>query len=212
MAGPARVLIVDDEPNVRLMFRTSLETAGHAVVEAADGAVAIQELAAGPVDVVLLDIRMPVIDGMETLRLMRAKGMEHPVIMITAHGTVPDAVEALKLGAIDFIAKPVTPDKIRAIVADVLSRSLGPAATEAAQGDVVARAKRELNRRDFDKAQALLDRALDFDVDAAEAHYFRGLLLKMRGQTDRAVAAFRAALECDPNYEPARTQLAETTR
>src|SRR5438034_1231738 len=101
MSQPARILIVDDEPNVRLVFRTALETAGHIVSEAGDGHAALASLRLDGADLLLLDLRMPGLDGMEVLRRLRETGNGVPVVIITAHGTIPDAVAAMKLGAID---------------------------------------------------------------------------------------------------------------
>ncbi|HWE39672.1 MAG TPA: response regulator, partial [Isosphaeraceae bacterium] len=104
-----RVLIVDDEPNVRLVFRTALESAGYAVAEVDDGPEALAWLAKARADVVLLDIQMPLMGGMDVLRGLRDAGNDVPVVIITAHGSIPDAVAAIKLGAIDFLSKPLTP-------------------------------------------------------------------------------------------------------
>jgi CheY-like chemotaxis protein len=92
------VLIVDDEPNVRLMLRTALESVGYRVLEAADGPAALGQVQCQttPCDLVLLDLRMPKMDGMETLRRLRAGGHAVPVVILTAHGSIPDAVTAMK--------------------------------------------------------------------------------------------------------------------
>src|SRR5690349_3319671 len=100
MSQHAHILIVDDEPNVRLAFRTALETAGYAVDEAEDGLEAFNRLESLPVSLVLLDLKMPGPDGMAVLRRLREMGNDVPVVIITAHGRIPDAVAAIKLGAI----------------------------------------------------------------------------------------------------------------
>ena len=110
MGNTGRILIVDDEPNVRLVFRTTLESAGYTVFEAADGETALGFSNASPFDLVLLDLKMPGIGGMEMLRRLRDAGHDVPVVIVTAHGSIPDAVQAMKLGAIDFLSKPLTPD------------------------------------------------------------------------------------------------------
>ena len=114
------VLIVDDEPNVRLMLRTTLETAGYRVLEAADGLAALAQLRQTSCDLILMDLRMPEVDGMWALYRLRERGDTTPVVVLTAHGSIPDAVTAMKLGACDFLAKPVTPDALRAVVAAVI--------------------------------------------------------------------------------------------
>ena len=124
MESQKRILIVDDETNVRLMLRTALESVGYEVVEAAEGHAALERLrsASSGCDLILLDLKMPKMDGMELLSQLRTDGNVIPVVMLTAHGSIPDAVAAMKLGAIDFLTKPVTPDVLRRVVADVIDR------------------------------------------------------------------------------------------
>ena len=111
------ILIVDDESNVRLVFRTALESSGYDVSEAADGAVALAQLRKRRFDLILLDLKMPVMDGMDTLKHLRDSNDETPVVVITAHGRVAEAVTAMRLGAVDFLPKPVSPASLRAVVA-----------------------------------------------------------------------------------------------
>jgi two-component system response regulator AtoC len=106
MTNPRRILVVDDEPKMRRLLEMTLQGMGHAVVQAGDGQEALDLLAAEPCDLVLSDMRMPRLDGLGLLRSMRERGLETPVVMLTAHGTVESAVEAMKLGAIDYILRP----------------------------------------------------------------------------------------------------------
>ncbi len=103
-----RVLIVDDERNIRRVLQALLEGDGYEVDEAADGdeARALIRRASPPYDVVLSDLRMPNCDGMELLRWVRGSAPDTPLVLLTAHGTVDIAVEAMREGAFDFIVKP----------------------------------------------------------------------------------------------------------
>ncbi|MGE4266711.1 MAG: sigma-54-dependent transcriptional regulator [Deferribacterales bacterium] len=101
------ILIVDDEQNHRLMLKLHLEDAGHSTNEAANGMEALSLLERFTYDAVLLDMKMDIMDGITTLGMMRQRGMESPVIIITAFSTVKTAVEAMKLGAADYLTKPV---------------------------------------------------------------------------------------------------------
>ena len=83
------ILIVDDEPNVRLVFRTALESTGYSVSEVEDGASALDRLEESPADLVLLDLKMPGIGGMETLRRLRDAGNDVPVVIVTATAASP---------------------------------------------------------------------------------------------------------------------------
>ena len=164
--APKRILIVDDEPNVRLVFRTALEATGYLVTEAADGDAALAQLRKLPTDLILLDLKMPVVDGIETLRRLRDAGDETPVVVITAHGSVPDAVAATKLGAVDFLPKPVSPVTLRAVVAAVCARCAAervavktpvaaPAPAHLFEEDL-SRTRRAMERREYDDAEFFL--------------------------------------------------------
>ncbi len=115
MAASARILVADDEPNLRRVLVAILRREGYDVVQAADGADAIEALAQ-PVDVIITDLKMPRVDGMEVLRHASAHHPAVPVIMITAFGTVDNAVAAVKAGAFDYIEKPFEQEQIRIIV------------------------------------------------------------------------------------------------
>ncbi|MGC8644475.1 MAG: response regulator [Isosphaeraceae bacterium] len=124
MKTSSEVLIVDDEPNVRLVFRTALESAGYTVSEASDGEAAFDLIRARREAVVLLDLRMPRLGGLELLRRLRDGAIEAPVVIVTAHGSMPDVASAIRLGAVDFLAKPVAPEALRRVVRQVEIRQL----------------------------------------------------------------------------------------
>lgn len=220
MSNDASILIVDDEPNVQLVFRTALETEGYPIVTACTGEEALAQLARSPFQLVLLDLSMPVLDGMETLRRLRESGSNVPVVIITAHGSIPHAVEAMKLGAIDFLTKPMPPNLLREKVAEVLARHRGkssaapePARKAEAAPPITAasqfafnmtQAKRALNCRWFDEADVYLKQAVALDPHSAEAHNLMGVLHELRGEHDASYRSYKAALKADRHYEPAQ--------
>ena len=114
---PARILIVDDEPSIRAVLRAHLTRAGYEVVVAVDGAQAMRLLEEEAVQVVVTDLKMPHVTGMELLAYATRHHPGLPVIIITAHGTVDSAVEALKLGAHDYITKPFDQDELQQVIA-----------------------------------------------------------------------------------------------
>jgi DNA-binding NtrC family response regulator len=116
----ARILIVDDEPSVREALRMVFKT-DHEPLPAADGPAALTQLAEGPVDLVLLDVVMPGMDGLEVLRAIRAAYPVLPVVMLTATRTVRTAVDAIKLGALDYLTKPFDVDELRLVVRKALA-------------------------------------------------------------------------------------------
>ena len=103
---PARILIAEDEPNLRLVLQKELERLGYRVQVAPDGEAALRKLEESNVDVLLCDINMPRIDGMEVLRRVHERPNPPEVIMLTGQATVETAVEAMKLGAYDYLTKP----------------------------------------------------------------------------------------------------------
>src|SRR5438067_9234428 len=117
----AKILVADDEQNLRRVLVAMLRRDGHDVVQAASGAEAIERLA--EVDVVITDLRMPGADGMEVLRTAARSHPQVPVIMITAYGSVGQAVEAIKAGAFDYIEKPFEQDSIRVIVGKAIGQA-----------------------------------------------------------------------------------------
>ena len=117
-----RVLVVDDQRNMRTTTAILLRAAGYAVTEAEDGAAAIQRVGAEPFDVVLTDVRMGTVDGMEVLRATLEVAPTTQVIVMTAYGTIESAVEAIRRGAYDYIAKPFKEDELLLRVAKALEK------------------------------------------------------------------------------------------
>ena len=118
-----RVLVVDDDKLLRLALKKALGRKGVFVSEAQDGGEALAPLRTGraqegPIDACVLDLRMPNVDGLEVLR--RTQGRKVPVIVLTGHGTIPDAVEAMRLGASNFVQKPVDADELWPVIAQAL--------------------------------------------------------------------------------------------
>lgn len=112
-----KILIVDDEPNLRKVLGAHLTREGYEVVLASDGEEALSLVDKGGIDVVVTDMVMPRLDGLSLLRLLVSQYPDLPVIMITAHGTVDSAVEALKLGAFDYITKPFEREELKQVIA-----------------------------------------------------------------------------------------------
>jgi DNA-binding NtrC family response regulator len=190
-----RIMIVDDEPNVRLVLSTALYSVGYEIIEAEDGegALAHLESPGTVVDVVLLDLQMPRMDGMELLSRLRASGILAPVVILTAHGSIPEAVAAMKLGAIDFLTKPIRPDELRRVIAEVIERhAIAPGAQRPAEAIAkpagtkkqlafdLARAKRALNRGRWSEAEVVLR-----EIRAAEPGSSEAALLLERLETLR---------------------------
>lgn len=213
----ARILLLDDEPNIRLTFRAALEAEGYTVAEAASAAEAAPVLAAGSAaacDLLLLDLRLGSENGLNVLADLRTRGLKTPTVIVTAHGSVGDAVRAMKLGAIDFLEKPVRPAALRAVVADVLGRhhrsspatptvTPPPAPVSVFDGQL-REAKRSINLQEFDLAERCLGVALRLEPRSAEAHNLLGVLREMREDYGAARRSYGEAMRLDGRYEPAQ--------
>jgi DNA-binding response OmpR family regulator len=144
-----RVLVVDDEPTVREVVVGYLRRDGHVVSEAADGLTALELLESEPPDLVVLDMMLPGVNGLDILRRIRAHG-DMPVIMLTARSEESDRVAGLELGADDYVVKPFSPRELAARVNGVLRRAAPKAPTVADvlefDGLVVDNRSREVRR------------------------------------------------------------------
>lgn len=118
----AKILVIDDEKAIRNALREILEHEKHKVEEAEDGAAGLEKALKGRFDAVLCDIKMPKMDGMEVLEKLNAHDDALPVVMISGHGTIDTAVEAIKKGAFDFIAKPPDLNRILVTLRNALDR------------------------------------------------------------------------------------------
>lgn len=118
-----RVLIVDDEKNMRWVLGQALSSDGFDVAEAVDGTSALDAVAEQEPDVMVLDHRMPAPDGMEVLRKLRSRGVTFPIIMLTAHGNVATAVEAMKAGASEYLTKPFDLEELKIAIDKALQYS-----------------------------------------------------------------------------------------
>ena len=177
----SRILVVDDEPAVRDSVARALRYAGHDVATAADGHDGLDQLSTNPVDLVILDVAMPRIDGLEMTRRLRAAGDRTPILMLTARDAIADRVDGLDAGADDYLVKPFALDELRARVRALLRRlefvssdtlafadlSMDPATREVRRGD---RELEPLTRTEFallelflENPRVVLERDVIFD-------------------------------------------------
>jgi two-component system nitrogen regulation response regulator NtrX len=128
---PYRVLVIDDETGIREAIRMTLEYEGYKIDEARSGQEGLDKAAKVPYDAILLDIKMPVLDGIEVLENLKEQRISSPVVMVSGHGDVHTAVECTKRGAFDFLEKPLNRDKLLLTVRNaVRQRSLEEENTE----------------------------------------------------------------------------------
>jgi DNA-binding response OmpR family regulator len=205
------VLIVDDEKNIRLTLSQALETLEVETDTAADGEEALAKLKEKEFSLILLDLKMPGIDGMEVLRQVSKIRPDIRIIILTAYGTVELAVEAMKLGAADFIQKPFTPEEIRELVSRVMDREKIDEQKAVGYASSIELAKRCIGDRHFDAAIEHVRKAISLDPGRPESFNLLGALMEVRGDRMEAQRNYRAALSLDPSYEPAIKNLQRST-
>lgn len=197
------ILIVDDEKNIRVTLEQSLETLDIKTETAVNGEEALKQLEKKSYSLILLDLKMPGIGGMKVLHHISEHNPDIRVIIITAHGTIESAVEAMKLGAVDFIQKPFTPVEIRELVTKVLNRSSIEEDKAEGYTDYIELAKKYIQKRAFDTAKEYVKKAIILDESKPEAHNLLGALLELNGDWLDGLKHYRAALALDPTYSPA---------
>jgi len=205
------ILIVDDEKNIRLTISQSLETLEIPVQTAVNGEEALRKLRESPFGLVFLDLKMPGIDGMEVLRQIKDDWPKIRVIIITAHGTVESAVEAMKLGAVDFIQKPFSPGEIREVATQVLEREALDEENAVDYISLIELAKRHISDRSFSAARETVRKSIAADPAQPEAYNLLGALLEIKGDWLEAQKFYRAALDIDPTFKPAWANLERAT-
>ena len=205
------VLIVDDEKNIRLTLVQALEVLGVETDTAADGEEALVKLREKEFGLILLDLRLPGMSGMEVLRQLREIRPDIRVIIMTAYGTVESAVEAMRLGACDYIQKPFIPEEIRDGVSRVMDREKLQEQKVMDYASGIELAKRCIGDRHFDGAVEHVRKAISLDPSRPEAFNLLGTLMELRGDRDEAQKNYRAALSLDPSYRPAIENLERST-
>jgi len=204
------ILVVDDEKNIRLTLSQSLEPLECPVQTAVNGEEALQKLSEDPFGLVFLDLKMPGMDGMEVLRQINDDWPKIRVIIITAHGTIESAVEAMKLGAVDFIQKPFSPGEIRELATQVLERETLEEESAVDYRSLIELTKRHISDRSFAAARETARKAVAANPAQPEAYNLLGALLEIKVDWLEAQRFYRAALDIDPTYKPAQANLDRT--
>jgi DNA-binding response OmpR family regulator len=206
----SRVLIVDDERNIRLTLRGALEAIGLEADAVFRGEEALQRLTEKCYAVMILDLRLPGMDGLSVLRQVSEKYAGMKVIIITAYGSVDAVIEAMKLGAVDFLQKPFEPLEVREIVARVLALPEG-GPTAFTYEDYLDHARKNIATRKFTAAFVYVHKAVFVNAARPEAFNLLGCLHEIRDQRKEAVTYYQAANKMDPTYVPAQKNLERAT-
>jgi YesN/AraC family two-component response regulator len=191
------------------MYRAALDTLAN-VDEAESASKALEMFPKRRYDVAILDLRMPEMTGLELLEQMNHAGINTPVVFITAYADVPNAVSAMKFGAIDFLQKPITPDQLRTIVKDVLVRHADADRKSPGPHDFeyfLRCAKRAINLRDFAAARRNLISALEINPESPQALNLAGVMFEMSEEYDQARRYYGQAIKVGKDFEPAQANM-----
>ena len=207
----AKILVVDDDKNIRRTVSMALESLDYYVHTAFDGKDAMLQLTGDEYNLIITDLQMPGMNGMELLEQAISKYPEIKIVLISAHGTVDNAVEAMKLGAVDFLQKPFTPKELRNLVYNVLNVETSEAESISEYKTSLKSAKNFARKRDFDNAIAQSKKAIGSDPSKPDAFDFLGQLQETLGDFDSAIKNYRVAISLDPTYQSAKTNLDRAT-
>ena len=202
-----KLLIVDDEKNIRMTLKQCFSEDKYKLSMAVDGEDALEKLYKNDYDLVLLDIRMLKLTGIEVLEKMREKSINTDVVIMTAYGSVDKAVETMKLGAIDFIGKPFTPEQIREVVNQVLARKELVEEDLKSYIEYLQFAKKKIMNQDYEEAEHYLKKSITKEIQNPEPYNLLGVIEEFNNNIEKAQKHYRAALAYDFSYSPARANL-----
>lgn len=186
-----KVLVADDTKNIRTLLTTCLEVNGYNVLTASNGLEAMELLKSEKFDLAFIDIKMPEISGTEVLRKIRLMGIEIPVVIMTAFATVKNAVECTKLGAVSYLQKPFTADKVRNVLDGISEFD----SSNKAPSQYIDLAKQLFSSNDHASAFDYLKKALSIDPTKAEVYYLIGRIYESDNNLDMAQKFFACAKE-----------------
>ena len=175
-------LVVDDTKNIRTLLKTCLELYGYNVLTASNSPIAYELLTNEQIDLVFLDIKMPEISGTELLKNMRGAGINVPVIIMTAFATIKNAVDCTKLGAVAYLQKPFTAEKVKTVLNELSSSSFNNVDINS----YIQTAEEHLNNGDFDKALTVLKKALSIDPSRSKVYALLAKSYELKGDIKQA--------------------------
>jgi DNA-binding NtrC family response regulator len=188
-----KALIVDDTKNIRLLLTTCLETMDYEVLSTVNGEEALKLFQSDNFDIAFIDIKMPEISGTEVLRRIRSMGNQVPVVIMTAFGTVKNAVECTKLGAVAYLQKPFTADKIRTVLYEISNLNKYDNETEI----YLSTSKEYLELGRTNEAYSLLKKVLSINPSCGECYRLIGKVHELEGKLDEANRFYNIACQFD---------------
>ena len=181
-----KVLIVDDTKNIRNLLTTCLEIEGYEATTATDGYQALILLNENQYDLAFIDIKMPEISGTEVLKKLREKGISTPVIIMTAFATVKNAIDCTNMGAVAYVQKPFSADKIRAVLKEFEDKSEKDKLDNSVE-KLIFEARMLLDHKEYAKVLELSQKALSMELENSEIYYLLSRAFEGLGDTENAV-------------------------
>ncbi|MCB2291480.1 response regulator [Clostridium sp. CS001] len=178
-----KALVVDDTKNIRTLLRIYLELNDFEVLLATNGYEALEIIDNEAVDLIFLDIKMPEISGTEVLKRIRSKGIVVPVVIMTAFATVKNAVDCTKLGAITYLQKPFTTDKIKVILEEMMTEENLSAQSTEYQISII---KQLINENKLKKALDALKLLLSINPNTPEIYELISIVYNLQGELNNA--------------------------
>ena len=201
----AHVLVVDDERNIRKNLTMALEAVGYTVEATSDGEEALAKCSQRTYDIAFIDIQTPKIGGHELIRYIQDLCKEATVVMLSQYGAMATVVEAMRLGAVDFIEKPFDSKKIHLLCEEILQRQQLTA--NQSVNELLRLAELALERNAHTEARIYLKMAMLRDGSRPEPYYWLSELCENRGNVREALHYYFRALDVGPAYQPARKAL-----
>lgn len=188
-----RILVIDDTKNIRMLLTKCLEHEGYQVETASDGQKALEMFSKSKYDLAFLDIKMSKLSGTEVLKSIREMGIGTPVIVITAYATVKNAVECTKLGAVTYIQKPFTAEKIKAVLNELMDQNEDnpvPSKTEI----MLEQSKDLIDSGDFAEAIEMLKAIIAKEINNPEIYFLFSKAYEGMGDKGNADKFYRTYL------------------
>jgi two-component system, OmpR family, response regulator len=184
-----KVLVTDDTKNIRILLTTCLELNGYKVSTASSGDEALKLFETETFDLAFIDIRMPEISGTEVLRRIRSMGINIPIVIMTAFATVKNAIECTKLGAVAYLQKPFTTDKVKLLLKELECDNK----EESTEENYISYGRELLDDGKVDEAYSALKMALSFDPRRSECYELIGKVHELKGDMEGAKRFYKAA-------------------
>ena len=185
-----KALVVDDTKNIRNLLTTCLEINDYEVITASSGQEAIQLLEIEKFDLVFLDIKMPEISGTSVLKRMREMEIRIPVVIMTAFATIKNAVECTKLGAVAYLQKPFTADKVKSILGEIFDNEDNNINTFS---NLVKLGKDLIEKKNYEEAYDILKKALSMDPACGDIYKLIGIIHEKNGEIKQAEKFYETA-------------------